>query len=180
MGLLALMLLHDSRRYTRQSKTGDFIPLKLQDRSRWDAAKIDEGSRLLTEALEKQSIGPYQLQAAITALHAEAPNWDNTDWPQISALYRVLYDIHPTPVVRINQAVAMSYSGREREALKLLSQIEQELASRNYQPFYVAKSEIHARLGQTDEAKNALERAVTLSDNNAERNYLEQQLKSYG
>jgi len=172
LGLLALMLLHDSRRSTRQSRAGDFIPLQEQDRTKWNHAKIEEGSTVLTEALSMQAIGPYQIQAAISALHAEAITWDKTDWAQIAALYRLLYDVQPTPVVQVNRAVAINYAGSHQEALDLLNQIEGQNSLASYQPFHAAKADVLLSLHQVDLAKQHLQIAIDLSDNNTEKKYL--------
>lgn len=175
-GLLSLMLLHDSRRHARESADHDFIPLEAQNRNRWDRRRISEGCALLKTTMAKQQIGPYQLQAAISAIHAEAQTWEQTDWHQISALYQLLYQIQPSSVVRINQAVAVSYADCPEAALTLLENLEPQSELIRYQPYYVAKADILTRLGKTDSARENLENAISLSDNEVEKKYLQSRL----
>src|ERR1019366_847943 len=123
-GLLALMLLHDSRRDTRQNADGTLVRLEEQDRSRWDRAQIAEGAELVRGALVAGPPGPYALQAAIAALHAEAPSAADTDWPQIAALYAVLYTLQPTPIVELNRAVAVAMADGPDRGLELIDRLE--------------------------------------------------------
>lgn len=171
-GLLSLMLLHDSRRYARQDKTANLVSLEQQNRSIWDKHKITEGIRLLKEALPKQQVGPYQLQSAISAIHAESPDWAATDWPQIVALYDLLYQIQPSPVVKINQAASLAYSGDSTTALALLDEIDKNSDIRQYQPYYAARADILLRSGSRTEAQKYLRKAIELSDNDAEKRFL--------
>jgi len=173
-GLLALMLLHDSRRLARQDKDGHLVPLELQNRALWDKALIREGREILKTTLPKQRLGAYQLQAAISALHVEAKSWADTDWPQIAALYNLLYKLQPSPVVRINQAVAVSYARSIETGLKLLDEVEKQ--ARNYQPFYAAKADLLGRAGLVKDADIFYKKAIKLSNNAAERSFLNSKL----
>ncbi len=175
-GLLALMLLHDSRRKARQNKNGELTALQFQDRKLWDQSKILEGTTLIKQALKKQQIGPYQLQASISALHAEAKNWEHTDWPQINALYELLYRMHPSAVVRINQSIAMSYATSIKAAIDLLKQVKASTQINDYQPWYVAMADLLDRDGKRDESIPLLEKAIELTDNDAEKQFLQKKL----
>ncbi len=175
-GLLALMLLHDSRRLTRTDGNGALIALQHQNRRRWDRGKINQGVRLLHEVLPRQLLGPYQLQAAISAVHAQSSNWEATDWPQVQALYALLYQMTPTPVVRLNQALALSYANSPEEGLRMLEEAAKGGALENYQPFHAAKADLLSRSGQFEDAGNSYRRAIELSDNLSERRFLEQKL----
>ncbi len=175
-GLLALMLLHDSRRKARQNKKGELTALQFQDRKLWDQSKILEGTTLIKQALKKQQIGPYQLQASISALHAEAKNWEHTDWPQINALYELLYRMHPSAVVRINQSIAMSYATSIKAAIDLLKQVKASTQINDYQPWYVAMADLLDRDGKRDESIPLLEKAIELTDNDAEKQFLQKKL----
>ncbi len=177
-GLLSLMLLHDSRRFARQNAGGQMIALEFQNRAIWDKQKISEGITLLKNTLKQQRVGPYQVQASISAIHAESDQWQNTDWPQIIALYDLLYAMQPSPVVRINQAVAISYGGKPDAALKLLKQLEQDSSVQSYQPFHAALAEILIRQGKTGPGRTALHQAISLSTNDAEKQFLVSRLDS--
>ena len=172
-GLLALMLLHDSRRVARKDDNGDMVALEHQNRARWDKAKILEGKAILKATLVKQRIGPYQLQAAISAIHAESTTWQNTDWPQIAALYQLLYSIQPSAVVRINQAIAVSYADTPVAALTLLEAAAAGGQLTRYQPYYAAKADLLARAGNLSEANEYFTKAIELSQNRSERAFLE-------
>lgn len=172
-GLLALMLLHDARRNTRTDAAGAMIPLADQTRTRWSQAKITEGVRLLEINLPKKRIGPYQIQAAISAVHAQSPTWGNTDWQEITALYEVLYSLQPTPVVRINQAVALSFAGPVEHALNMLTQAAAHGQLEHYQHYFAAKADMLARLDRKDEACKAYQQAIDLSDNQREIAFLQ-------
>lgn len=175
-GLLSLMLLHDSRRFARQDKAGDIVPLEKQNRSIWDKSKITEGTQLLKETLRRQQVGPYQLQAAISAIHAEAPDWQGTDWTQITALYELLHTMHPSPVVRINQAVSLSYTGDTTAALQMLDDIYSCSDIQQYQPYYAARADILLRTNKVPEAQPLLRKAIELSVNDAEKRFLKSRL----
>lgn len=173
LGLVALMLLHDSRRSTRTGPDGALILLADQDRSRWDRAEIDEGVRLLERAYRRRSPGRYQLQAAIAAVHAEAPAAAETDWPQITALYGRLLMIEPSPVVELNRAVALAETGQPERALELIDRIE---GLEQYHLLDAARADLLRRLGHTEEAREAYRRAHALAGNPAERAFLQRRL----
>ncbi|MBL1405898.1 MAG: RNA polymerase sigma factor [Rhizobiales bacterium] len=179
-GLLALMLLHDSRRQARTTssgeKSGEMISLEDQNRERWDNAKISEGIKLIKAALPKQRLGPYQLQAAISAVHAEAKTWEQTDWAQISALYNLLYAMQPSPVIRINQAMAVSYSQSLQAALTMLMDANEAGKLDKYQPFHAAKADLLSRMGNTTQAKLSFKIAIKLSNNQQEKDFLIQKI----
>ena len=178
-GLLALMLLHDSRRQTRLDGAGDIVLLEDQDRTRWDRAQIDEGAALAAAALraEGQPPGSYSLQAAIAAIHAQAPTAAATDWQQIAALYGVLARVHPSPVVALNRAVAVAMSGGLDRGLALVDELDRlgELAEYHLLP--VARAELLRRLGRHAEATESYRRALALVSNEAERRHLEKRLR---
>jgi RNA polymerase sigma-70 factor (ECF subfamily) len=172
-GLLALMLLHDSRRETRLDADGELVLLDEQDRSRWDQAKIREGIAILDEALTLYAPGPYQVQAAISALHAEAKIANDTDWRQILALYGSLMLMIPSPVIEVNRAVAVAMAESPSAGLSLLHRIE---GVEDYYPYHVARADLLRRMNQRDAAADAYERALSLCNNNAERVYLQRRL----
>jgi RNA polymerase sigma-70 factor, ECF subfamily len=172
-GLLALMLLHDSRRETRLDAAGALVLLDDQDRARWNRAKICEGLAILDEALALYDPGPYQVQAAISALHAEAATPGATDWPQIAALYGALFRMMPSPVVEVNRAVAVAMAQSPSVGLALLHQIE---GMANYYPYHVARADLLRRTNQREAAADAYERALALCGNSAERAYLQRRL----
>jgi len=178
-GLLALMLLHDSRRQTRLDGAGDIVLLEDQDRTRWDRAQSDEGAALAATALraEGQPPGSYSLQAAIAAIHAQAPTAAATDWRQIAALYGVLARVHPSPVVALNRAVAVAMSGGLDRGLALVDELDRlgELAEYHLLP--VARAELLRRLGRHAEAAESYRRALALVSNEAERRHLEKRLR---
>ncbi len=176
-GLLALMLLHDSRRAARTDDNGDLVTLEFQVRNRWDRTKIEEGTCLLKSALIQQPLGPYQLQAAISALHTEAGNWEGTDWTQIVALYELLHAMQPSPVVRVNQAMAISYASSPQKALKFLRELSQDSTLASYQPFLLANSDIRLRAGDTAGAIAHLQDAILLTRNRSELTYLNRRLQ---
>lgn len=173
-GLLALMLLHDSRRIARHSADGEMIALDAQDRGQWDKARIDEGTRLLRASLGRNRPGPYQVQAAISALHAEAATFAETDWPQIAGLYAALEQMTPSPVVTLNRAVAVSHCGSVEEALQILDSVAEVLAG--YQPLLAARADFLRRLGRDTAAQTAYRAALELTTNAAERGFLEKRL----
>ncbi len=172
-GLLALMLLHDARRPARIDAQGQMVALEDQNRKRWDRGKIAQGDRLLRETLPRGQVGPYQLQAAISALHAQSPSWDQTDWPQIAALYELLYQVQPSPVVRINHAMAVSYTRSVADALALLGSVADDPQLLTYQPFHVAYADLLRRSGDIAAARESLDRAVSLTEHDTERSFLQ-------
>jgi RNA polymerase sigma-70 factor (ECF subfamily) len=178
-GLLALMLLHDSRRETRLDGSGDIVLLEDQDRSRWDRAQIDEGAELVEAALREggRPPGSYTLQAAIAALHAQARTAAATDWTQIAALYGVLARVHPSPVVELNRAVAVAMSGEIERGLALVDELDHRGELAGYHLLPVARAELLRRLDREPEAAGAYRRALELVSNEAERRHLERRLR---
>ncbi|MCA9944977.1 MAG: RNA polymerase sigma factor [Anaerolineales bacterium] len=172
-GLLALMLLHDSRRETRLNAAGELVLLEDQDRSRWDKAKIEEGTAALDTALTLFAPGPYQVQAAISALHAAAETAVSTDWPQIAALYNTLVIMIPSPVVEVNRAVAVAMAQSPAAGLTLLLRIE---GAADFYPYHAARADLLRRTNQLEAAADAYEQAIALCGNSAERAYLQRQL----
>ena len=173
-GLLALMLLHHSRRDTRIGDDGGLVLLEDQDRARWDHDMIDEGVGVLDRAIASRSPGAYQLQAAIAALHARAPRPDDTDWPQIASLYGALAEIEPSPVVELNRAVAVAMADGPRAGLALVEPLEAALD--HYHLFHAARGDLLRRLEQADDAAAAYRRALGLTENPAERAFLQGRL----
>lgn len=173
-GLLALMLLHDSRRETRLDTAGNLVLLDAQDRTRWDRAKIGEGISILEEAMLLRTAGVYQLQAAISALHAEAATSEATDWPQIAALYGKLAVMMPSPVVEINRAVAVAMAQSPTVGLGLLHRIE---GVEHFYPYHAARADLLRRTNQREAAADAYQRALALCGNGAERAYLQRRLE---
>ena len=172
--LLALMLLIDSRRNARVDDSGDLVLLADQDRSRWDRAEIDEGVGLIRAAVRRGPAGPYTIEAAIAALHTEA----ETDWPQIAGLYERLYALHPSPVVALNRAVAVSMANGPQSALPLVDALEDELA--DYHLFYATRADLLRRLGRGDEALDDYRRAHALAQNDVERRFLAKRISECG
>ncbi len=176
LGLLALMLLHDSRRDARVNSHGELVPLEEQDRSLWHHGQIQEGLQLLERALRFGNIGPYQLQAAIAAVHAEAQIARETDWKQIAALYRELARIHPSAVVALNHAVAVALSEGLEPGLKLIDELGSSAELHSYHLYYAARADILRRLGRSQEAIDAYRQALGLTANAVERRYLNRRL----
>jgi RNA polymerase sigma-70 factor (ECF subfamily) len=179
-GLLALMLLHDARRAARVDDQGRWIQLDAQDRSRWDDAAIAEGLAALRRGLRLRRPGPYQLQAAITALHVQATGTDDTDWSQIAALYGALAEISPTPVVAVNRAAAVAFARGPAAGLDLLAPLLADSALARYQPLHATHAELLHRAGDDDQAAAAYSRAIALTDNQVEREELERRRDALG
>lgn len=177
-GLLALMLLQDSRRETRMDASGELVTLEEQDRSRWDRAEIEEGIRLIETALPSGRVGNYQLQAAIAAVHAEARNADETDWPQIVALYRELTRINSSPIVALNHAVAVAMSEDLEKGLNLIDAAGANGTLSDYYLFHAARADLLRRLNRFEEATAAYTRALSLTTNQVEQQYLRRRLKA--
>jgi RNA polymerase sigma-70 factor (ECF subfamily) len=167
--LLALMLLHDSRRHARMSD-GDLVLLTDQDRALWDRAEIDESRAFLQSSLRRSRPGTYALEAAIAALHADAAVASETDWHQIVVLYERLYELHPTPIVSLNQAVAVSMADGPAAALPLVDALSESLDS--YHLWHAARADLLRRLGRSEEALASYRRAHALAGNDAERRFL--------
>lgn len=178
-GLLALLLLTDARRPARTDGQGLPVALEDQDRGRWDADLVTEGTAVLERALGLGSAGPFQVQAAIAALHAEAPHWDATDWPQIAALYGELSRLAPSPVVTLNRAAALAMADGPQVGLALLATLEPDERLQRYQPFHATRAELLARAGDTAGAAEAYRRAIELTGNAAERAALEARSARY-
>lgn len=172
-GLLALMLLTDARRAARLSADGELVLLDEQDRSLWNRAQIEEGSRVLDDALATRNAGPYQIQAAIASLHALAATAAETDWPQIAVLYASLLRVAPTPIIELNAAVALGLATTLDRALEWIARIEASGALANYHLLPAAKADLLRRLGRNDDAATAYGEALALATNPAERRYLE-------
>lgn len=172
-GLLACLLLTDARRPARTDVHGRPVALEDQDRGRWDQALIAEGTAVLERALGAGSPGPFQVQAAIAALHAEAPHWDATDWPQIAALYGELAAMTSSPVVTINHAAALAMADGPHVGLALLAGLDVDERLERYQPLHATRAELLARAGDADGAALAYRRAIELTGNAAEREALE-------
>jgi RNA polymerase sigma-70 factor, ECF subfamily len=173
LGLLALMLLHDSRRRARVDGSGMLVTLEEQERSLWDRDQIREGLALVDSALRRRQVGPYQLQAAIAAIHAEAANAEETDWPQIAALYGELARIELSPVVLLNRAVAIGMSEGPHRGLVLIDELH---GLDHYYLFHAARADMLRRLGSVADATAAYRRAWALTANTIERAYLERRL----
>jgi RNA polymerase sigma-70 factor, ECF subfamily len=176
-GLLALMLLHDARREARVDTEGRYVTLDDQDHSLWDRDRIDEGLRALDRAVRLRRPGPYQLQAAIAALHIEAADTGETDWAQIAGLYTALVQLSPSPVIELNRATAVGFAAGPEAGLRLLEPLLGEPALERYQPLHAAHAELLRRAGDTAGAARAYERAIALSANAVERDELERRLK---
>jgi len=177
-GLLALMLLHAARLDGRSDGAGELLLLEEQDRTRWDRAAIAEGKALVEHALsEPRRIGPYGVQAAIAALHAEAPSFAATDWPQISGLYQVLLRLQPSPVVELNTAAAISMVDGPERALQLVDALTASGALEGYWPLHAARADLLDRLGRKVEAQAAYARALPLVRLEAERRLLERKMR---
>ena len=175
-GLLALMLLHDSRRLTRTTPSGEIALLSEQDRRLWDHDEIAEGTGLVERAMRTGRFGSYAVQAAIAALHAEAPSADATDWPQIAGLYDVLMRIDPTPIVELNRAVAIAMRDGPSAGLTLVDAILERGELTSYHLVYSARADLLARLGRREEALEAYERALELATLAPERRFLERRI----
>ena len=174
--LLALMLLHDSRREARVSALGDMVLLEEQERARWDQAEIAEGLVLVEEALRGGPAGGYALQAAIAALHARATRAADTDWRQIAALYARLFALHPSPIVMLNHAAAVAMSDGPEAGLRLLDQLVARQLLPGYHLLPAARADLLRRLGRSAEAAAAYREALALVGNEAERRFLERRL----
>ena len=171
-GLLALMLLHSARRGARLAPDGRPVPLAEQDRALWNRTLIEEGSRVLDDALELHSPGPYQLQAAIAALHASAGSYESTDWPQIALLYRALARLDPSPVVEVNRAVAVGMADGPLAGLAVLAPVLASGALSKYAPLHAAHGFLLDKAGDPERARGAWGRAAETSGNSALRDEL--------
>jgi RNA polymerase sigma-70 factor (ECF subfamily) len=173
IGLLGLMLLQESRRPARTTPDGELVLLSDQDRSLWNRVLIDEGLTLVERALSSRRFGPYSIQAAIAAVHAEAPSADATDWAQIVGLYDVLVRVDPSPVVELNRAAAVAMRDGPAAGLAIIDAILARGDLTDYQFAHSARAELLRRLGKTEEARAAFERALALTHQETERRFLE-------
>ena len=178
LGLLALMLLHDSRRDARVSRDGKIVVLEEQDRALWDREQIREGSELVRRALRMRSPGPYQLQAAIAAVHCESRSAADTDWHEIAALYRELFRISPSPVVALNHAVAIAMSKGLDRGLAQIDELGETGELKRYHLFHAARADLLRRMGRNSEAAEAYEEALRLATNAVEQEYLRGRLNA--
>lgn len=177
MGLLSLMLLQESRRTARTSSMGELILLEHQDRSKWNPVQISEGVTLVEQALLSRRFGPYTLQAAIAAVHAEASDAASTDWPQIVALYTELARNAPSPVVELNRAVAVAMRDGPEAGVKLIDALFERNELKDYHLAHAARADLCRRLGWDTEARSSYERALTLARMEPERRFLEKRLR---
>jgi len=175
-GLLALMLLQDSRGSARTDEDGLLLTLEEQDRSLWDRRAIEEGLRLLDRAMQLRRAGAYQIQAAIAALHAVSPSADRTDWSQIALLYDRLLELRPSPVVELNRAVALAMVEGWRSGLDRMDQLGESGRLEEYHLFHAARADLQRRLGEYEEALAAYRRALALTANEAEKRFLERRM----
>jgi RNA polymerase sigma-70 factor (ECF subfamily) len=171
VGLLALMVVTESRRPGRTAPDGTMVRLADQDRSRWDGVLIGEGHALVVKCLRRSQPGPFQIQAAIAAVHADAPEAESTDWSQIVALYDQLYALRPNPVVVLNRSVAVAELQGPVEGLAALTGIDPTSLD-GYQPYHAVRADLLARAGRYDEAAAAYERAIEITTNSVERHFL--------
>jgi RNA polymerase sigma-70 factor, ECF subfamily len=176
LGLLALMLLHDSRQAARTSGSGELILLDHQDRSLWDRDQIAEGTKLVERGLSSRRAGPYTIQAAIAAVHAEAPSAAATDWAEIVGLYDVLSRADASPVIALNRAVAVAMRDGPEAGLVLIEAILERGDLADYRPAHAARAELCRRLGRTADARASYERALALTRQEPERRFLERRL----
>jgi predicted RNA polymerase sigma factor len=171
-GLLALMLLTDARRAARMTAGGELVPLADQDRALWDRAQIEEGVGIISDTLGRRAIGPYQLQAAIAAIHDEAPNADETDWPQILALYDVLEQVSPGPVVTLNRSVAVAMVDGPRAGLAVLGTLDADDRMANTHRLEAVRGHLLELAGEFDAARESYRRAATMTASVPEQRYL--------
>ena len=172
-GLLALMLLTDSRRDSRTTAGGDLIPLDEQDRARWDAGLIAEGTALISAALGGPALGPYQLQAAIAATHANAARAQDTDWHQVHALYRILERIAPNPMVTLNRAVALAQTSGPLAGLELLAALDDDPRMAGHHRLHAVRAHLQEQAGDQEAARDSYQRAARLTASLTERRYLQ-------
>jgi len=175
-GLLALMLLQDSRSRARTDASGELLTLEEQDRALWDREAIEEGLRLLDRGMQLRRAGAYQIQAAIAALHAVSPSPDETDWRQIALLYDRLLEFRPSPVVELNRAVALAMVEGWRSGLERMDELEARGRLDQYHLFHAARADLQRRLGEYEEALAAYRRALSLTSNEAEKRYLQRRM----
>jgi RNA polymerase sigma-70 factor (ECF subfamily) len=176
LGLLALMVLHDARREARTDAQGEMVLLEDQDRSRWDRARIVEGEDLVQRAMRMRRVGPYQLQAAIAGLHASATTAEDTDWAQIVALYELLLEMIPSPVVRLNRAAAVAMRDGAAAGLVEVERLDGDPVLGGYHLYHAARADLLRRLRRGEESAVAYRRALEQVTSPVERRYLERRL----
>jgi predicted RNA polymerase sigma factor len=179
-GLLALMLLTDARRDARTGPDGALVPLDEQDRGRWDTGEIREGVGLITTALSGPAVGPYQLQAAIAAVHDEAERAEDTDWPQIVALYELLVRVQPSPVVTLNHAVAVAMASGPKEGLALLEELDGDGRLAGHHRLPAVRAHLLEMAGEPAAAREAYRLAAERTDSEPERRYLQERAARLG
>lgn len=177
-GLLALMLLHDARRGGRIDANGDLIPLEEQDRTLWNRAQISEGCDLVVQALHAGPPGVYSLQAAIAAIHAEAPTSEETDWAEITGLYDVLLHIHPSPIAALNRAAALAMRDGPEAGLQAIDKLMNHKELQRYHLLHAARADLFRRLNQSQQAIHCYQQALDLVQQEPERRFLQQRLAS--
>ena len=177
LGLLALMLFHDARRETRTDDRGRLVLLEDQDRRRWDRGQIEQAEALLARALAPGRVGAYALQAAIAGAHARAETAAATDWKRIVALYELLCELAPSPVVQLNAAVALAMRDGPAAGLERVEQLLEGRELQRYHPAHAARAELLRRLGRKDEAADAFRRAIALAAPGPEREHMEARLR---
>jgi RNA polymerase sigma-70 factor (ECF subfamily) len=180
IGLLSLMLLHDARRAARVDANGEIILLEDQNRSLWNARQIEEGVALLDRAVELHAPGPYQIQAAISALHAQARTFSETDWAQIAALYGQLAFLEQTPVINLNFAVALGMARGPLVGLMTMENLQLGNSLKDYHLYHAARADLLRRAGELDAAREAYQRALELAQTRAERGFLSRRLEQLG
>lgn len=180
MGLLALMLLHDARRESRTTAEGELVLLAEQDRTLWDTQQIQQGAALVVRSLGTQRIGPYALQAAIAALHAEAPSFDATDWHEITGLYSVLMRVAPSPVVELNRAVAVAMRDGPAAGLALIDALLARGELADYHLMHAARADCYRRMGDPEQARAAYQQALAHTGQSPERRFLLRRLEELG
>lgn len=179
-GLLALMLLVDARAEARSDDRGDLVPLAEQDRARWDRARIAEGVRLVEQALPTGPVGPFQLQAAIAAVHGEAADYADTDWPQIAELYRMLDDLAPGPVVTMNRAIAVAMTEGPAAGLAMLDPLLGDRSTARLHRLHAVRAHLLEQAGRTDEARDSYREAARLATSVLEQRYLLRRAEALG
>jgi len=173
-------LLHESRSATRMSAQGEVVLLEQQDRSQWNREQIAEGVGLVRKALAARNVGPYTLQAAIAALHAEAPNSNATAWNEIVGFYDLLQKIEPSAVVELNRAVAVAMRDGDAEGLRLIDELFAKGELKSYSFAHAGRAELCRRLGKNGEARKSYERALELMEQEPERRFIQQRLQGLG
>jgi RNA polymerase sigma-70 factor (ECF subfamily) len=176
-GLLGLMLLHHARRPSRLDSSGELVLLEDQDRARWDRAKIEEGVALVEFVLPRRTPGPYVLQAAIAAVHADSVSFEATDWGQIAALYGLLLEVSPSPIIELNRAVAVAMRDGPATGLELIDDLLAEARLERLHLLHAARADLLRRLGRVEEAAQCYERALALEQSAPERRFLERRLE---